>query len=366
MAKIQAIRGLEVSIEIGKKRAAEYDARQPSQNKSPSLDNAPPHGHVENWISVKNGDEPVIVINKTPEFSPASHHIGVVLFIDQHQHELIHEPPSALRKKKWETGIEDLQITSPDGNGSVVPFKIMGLNRVEAETRTVDEHEADVKRGKKIGRIRVTIHRMLEHRIREYDNEYDHRGSSNHATISEDIIKDTLSPSHCIGTGEPRDVDPDGCVQPEYEDDYLHENALPFAIFDFFYRSGACLMAEGLATRRQLDEAETMSMDDQKIRAARIEDQKEIRRLRRLLEQSEEQRIKQEQLNIKRERSAVKRETSPDAPSSNPRRRRVIGSLEVRDLEIPPHMKYEIRPEEESDEELARLGGSALNPIELD
>ncbi|KAI1128730.1 hypothetical protein F5Y10DRAFT_264920 [Nemania abortiva] len=269
MAIINTVPGLEVSIEVAGKPLREFDVPQDSKDidKRPALKRqtwAQGHlgsrrriysGYVAKYIAVESGTYPCVQFAKAANFLYEGHHIAYSVRFDDTSLKLRHQPPGFLYDS-WEDGTDSVVVGTEREQSSKL-FRFANLDRV-------DETYGDIGYAKtsNVGSIRIIVYHMKSHRC-EIDKAYNYKEAPRENIMSEVNMKNREF-SHCIEVEDGNRIDE---PEPEYEDDFLDDEELPFAIYDFFYRSQDALIKLGVRTQEEVEEEEEEKMSREELKA---------------------------------------------------------------------------------------------------
>ncbi|KAJ8107489.1 hypothetical protein ONZ43_g6717 [Nemania bipapillata] len=181
-------------------------------------------GYVAKYIEVESGTYPCVQFAKATKFHYEGHHIAYSVQFDDYYLKLRHQPPYLIHES-WEDATDSVVVGTENEQTSQL-FRFENLTRVDDK----ECHNTGYTKTSSVGSIRV---------------EYSRIALKKGAKIE----------------------DP----EPEYEDDFLDGEELPFAVFDFYYRS------QGIRSRHEIEEEEEQNMTPDELRA----------KLRRIREQSE-------------------------------------------------------------------------------
>ncbi|KAI1261388.1 hypothetical protein F5Y18DRAFT_203214 [Xylariaceae sp. FL1019] len=322
MAIIDSVPGVEVIVKINGKAVKEYDVpdydRTLDRDEIPGLHQRLPrpgrlkgyekvnHGHIAKYIAVESGVEPQVVVTKAPDFKHHGHHIAAAVHFDQErlcpQHELASDV-----NEEWTSVTDSVLVRGPDGRLQQRRFQFGDLSKVAAQTRTAREFEEDEARAADLGRIRVLVYHMKESRPKDVSGyQYDVKEATD--SIAEEAVK-AKSTSHFITAAPSQDVSSD--LEEDFEDEFLHSQCRPFAVYDFYYRSEETLVKLWIVSKKQLEEEKRRDMTrDELLEQLQQRDGEDDRNLDDL-EEARARIVKLErELEHRKSETRVKREAS--------------------------------------------------------
>ncbi|KAI0096935.1 hypothetical protein GGR51DRAFT_566921 [Nemania sp. FL0031] len=280
MAIIDTLPGLKVTVEVADKPLREFnvpyssnDTRQPPVLKSRTKNRnhfGYPHirnGYVAKYIEVESGTYPCVQFIKGLDFLYEGHHIAYSVEFDNETLLLRHQPPN-LTYESWEDGVDSVVV----GTEREQKAKLFRFANLTCISNAEYHNDTGYALARNVGSIRVCVYHMQSHR-RTTNGKYDYGGATVENVMAETAIKGR-SYSHCLEV-----VDGEKISDPEYEyeDDFLDDEKLPSAVFDFFYRSRKSLIELGVRTEREVEEDDERCMNADQLRA----------KLRRLREERE-------------------------------------------------------------------------------
>ncbi|KAK7963403.1 hypothetical protein PG988_010377 [Apiospora saccharicola] len=262
MAILDAIPGLEVTVQVDGYNVREYTDPYAVRHRPPSRGACP---KVVKYIESKTGANFAVCFLKDPDFKQLSHHIAFRVHVDSIEAGFFHEPNSHNFREwgvkvdggswKGQRGITSYQFRFADF--SILPDDDFSLQEIEDH-----KHEAS-----RIGTIKVSVYDMEEGIFVEPNRRGGREESAEEVLMRQDhfaekAVKGDRALTHSVDFDNRRETPfnpirrSDGLIKKSV---WADPRKRPFAEFEFRYRSMEGLIQEAIVSR-------TDHMDDEQVR----------------------------------------------------------------------------------------------------